>query len=375
VRILHVAKKYPPLIGGDATAVDALRRAQERAGHEVAVVVSNAPEIPAAAGVHKVGPPQTGADLDRITRNRVRTMRALRRWCRVELPRLRPDVVHSHSADLGYPAAAEARRVGIPSVQTCHGLWFPVWGPWSLRGRAEIALLRRARHAAIATVDRPALEALRARGFSRVVHIANGVDVEEFAGPRTEPDPPRLLFAGRHELQKGLDVLLDAVAIVRRDRGAGFRLVIAGQGSQTPVLRERSRALGLDGVVSFAGALPRGDLVRAVREASALVLPSRFEGFPIAILEAWAVGVPVIATSVGGVADLCGPENAVLVPAEDPRALATAIAVLLDDPALRRRLGGAGHRLVRERYTWDAVAGRYIQLYDEVRAPSRSAPP
>ncbi len=375
MRILHVAKKYPPLIGGDATAVEALRRAQECAGHEVAVVVSNAPEIPAAAGVHKVGPPQTGADLDRITRDRVRAMRAVRRWCRVELPRLRPDVVHSHSADLGYPAAAEARRLGIPSVQTCHGLWFPVWGPWSLRGRAEIALLRRARHAAIATVDRPALEALRARGFPRVVHIANGVDLAEFAGPRAEADPPRLLFAGRHEPQKGLDVLLEAVAIVRRERGAGFRLVIAGQGSQTPALRERSRALGLDGVVSFPGALPRGDLVRAYREAGALVLPSRFEGFPIAILEAWAAGVPVIATSVGGVADLCGPENAVLLPPEDPRALATAIAALLDDAALRRRLGEAGRRLVGERYTWEAVAGRYLRLYDDVRASSRPAPP
>ena len=374
MRILHVAKKYPPLIGGDATAVEALRRAQERAGHEVAVVVSNAPEIPAAAGVHKVGPPQTGAGLDRVTRDRVRTMRALRRWCRAELPRFRPDVVHSHSADLGYPAAAEARRLGIPSVQTCHGLWFPVWGPWSLRGRAELALLRRARHAVIATVDRPALEALRARGFPRVVHIANGVDAAEFAGPRTDPDPPRLLFAGRHEPQKGLDVLLDAVAILRRDRGAGFRVLIAGQGSQTPALRERSHAFGLDGVVSFGGALPRGDLVRAYREATALVLPSRFEGFPIAILEAWAAGLPVIATPVGGIPDLCGPENAVLVPPEDPRSLATAIATLLDDSALRRRLGEAGQRLVRERYTWDAVAGRYLGLYEEVRAASRSVP-
>ncbi len=367
MRILHIAKKYPPLIGGDATAVEALRRAQEREGHEVTVVTSNAHGIPATPGVHKVGPPQSGPDLDRITTRRLRAMRALRRWCRAELPRLRPDVVHSHSPDLGYPAAQEARRLRIPSVETCHGLWFTVWGAGSFRGRAEIALLRRAGHAAIVAVDRPALEALRAQGFTNAAHIANGVDVAEFAGPHTEPDPPRFLSTGRHEHQKGLDVLLDAAATLRKERGPVFRVVVTGQGSLTAALRGRARRVGLDEVVTFAGAVSRADLVRAYRESTAFVLPSRFEGFPITILEAWAAGLPVIATPVGGVPDLCEKDNSVLVPPEDPRALSTAMAVLLDDPGLRRRLGEAGNRLVRERFTWDAVAGRYLRLYEEVR--------
>lgn len=368
MRILHVAKKFPRLIGGDATAVASLARVQERAGHEVFVVTSNSPAVDDAPRVYRVGPIQDGRDLDRITVRRLRTMAAVRRWCRREMPRLGPDVVHAHSPDLGFAAAGEAHRRRIPIVITCHGLWFPVWGAWSLRGRAEITLLRRSEYDAIATVARADADALRSRGFRRIVHVPNGVDAEEFSGPRRQPQDLRFLFAGRHEPQKGLDVLLEAVSALRRESGPPFRVVLLGDGSLTPALKRRARALGLDGIVTFAGRLERADVVRAYREASAFVLPSRYEGFPIAILEAWAAGLPVIATGVGGVAEICGPENAILVPPGSPSALATAMDTLLRDPGLRQRLGSSGHQLVRERFTWDAVSARYREVYEAARA-------
>ncbi|OGS49738.1 MAG: hypothetical protein A3K65_05250 [Euryarchaeota archaeon RBG_16_68_12] len=362
-----MVKKFPPLIGGDATAVASLARAQERAGHEVFVVTSNAPGVPSTDRVVPVGPPQAGTDLDRITVRRLRAMAAVRRWSRSEIPRIRPDVVHAHAPDLGAPAAVVAHRLRIPAVDTCHGLWFPVWGPWSLRGRAEIALLRRGRYGAIAAVDRAAEAALRARGFPRVVLVHNGVDADEFAGPRTETEPPRFLFAGRHEPQKGLDVLLLAAARLR-DEGASFSLVLLGEGSRTSDLKRQSHNLGLDRVVTFAGRLPdRADVVRAYLSASAFVLPSLFEGFPVAVLEAFAAGLPVIASAVGGVVDVCTEENAVLVPPRRPQDLARAMAAVLGDPGLRHRLGDAGRSLVRERFTWDAVAARYSRLYEESR--------
>jgi glycosyltransferase involved in cell wall biosynthesis len=371
VRILHVVKKYPPLIGGDATAVASLVRVQERAGHEAFVVTSNAPGVPRSARVFPVGPVQNGMDLDRITFRRLRAMRAVRRWSRTEIPRIRPDVVHVHAPDLGAPAAAVAHGLGIPVVDTCHGLWFPVLSAWSLRGRAEIALLRRGRYEVISTVDRAAGASLRARGFQHVAHVPNGVDADEFAGPRTEADPFCFLFAGRHEPQKGLDTLLVASALLR-DRGASFRVVLLGEGTRTPDLRRQAHNLALDGVVTFAGRLPeRQAVVREYLCAGAFVLPSVFEGFPITILEAWAAGLPVIATRVGGVVDVCTEGNALLVSPRDPPALARAMAALLEDAGLRRRLGDAGRVLVRDRYTWDAVAVRYAGLYAEAAARTR----
>lgn len=364
MRILHVAKKFPRLIGGDATAVAALASIQRRAGHEVFIATSNARDVEEGPMVFRVGPPQDAFDLDRITVRRVRAIAAVRRWSRRHFSRIRPEVVHAHAPDLGFGVAAEAHRRTTPIVDTCHGLWFPTWGASSLRGRAELALLRMARYDAIAAVDLTAERALKSQGFPRVVHIPNGVDPLEFAGPHVDPDLPTFLFAGRHESQKGLPYLVRAAARLRRERGPRFRIVLVGEGSLTPELRRQVHELGLDDVVAFAGRLrERADVVRAYLGASAFVLPSLYEGFPIALLEAWAAGLPVIATAVGGVAEVCTDENAIVVPPMDDVALAGAMAALLEDPHRGRRLGDAGRRLVRQRFSWDAVAARYMDLY------------
>jgi len=368
MRVLHVVKKFPPLVGGDATAVAALAWAQRRAGDEVEVLTST----PSAAGgtgeavedprVHRVGPPQTSAQLDRITFRRARGLAAMRSWMDEHLGSWAPDVVHAHAVDAGYAVSSTAKAHGIPTVLTCHGVWFPVHGRRSGRGRIEVALLRRGGHRAVTAVDGTSVAALASIGIAATL-VPNGVDVEEFAGGARRDDPLRFLFAGRHEPQKGLDVLLEAVAIARKDAGTPFVVDVVGDGELTTGLRADARSRGLDGVVRFPGRLSRADLVAAFRSAGAFVLPSRFEGFPVTILEAWAARLPVIATTVGGIPEVCTEENAVLVPPNDARALAAAIVGLAQDPDRRERLGRSGHELARTRFSWDAVAQRYREVY------------
>lgn len=212
-------------------------------------------------------------------------------------------------------------------------------------------------------VDRGSVEALRSVGFPDVRLVPNGVDLREFEGPALKEGPFRFLFAGRHEPQKGLDILLSAVARARDLLEGPFLLELAGEGSLTSRLRDESKALGLDGVVRFLGPLSRRDLVASFRRADVFVLPSRFEGFPVAILEAWAAGLPVVATAVGGIPDICTPETAILVRKEDPEALAQAMADLFQDSGKRASLGESGRRVAAERFSWDAIAREYERVY------------
>jgi glycosyltransferase involved in cell wall biosynthesis len=367
VRILHVTKKLPPVVGGDSVAVSSLGRVQEARGHEVHFLVYRAQGIPSTDRVHPVGPTQTPESLDRIGAGRLRGMRAMRTWARDRLTSLQPDVVHAHAVDVGASVVETARDRGIPIVLTCHGVWFPHRSRWSPAGWMERSLLHRG-YGAITSVDRASLEALRRVGFSDAILVPNGVDPAEFSGTsRSDGDPIRFLFVGRHVYQKGIDLLLEAAGRLRSRLGEPFVVEIAGDGPYRARLESQARSLGLSDAVRFLGSLSRPDLVRAYARSSVLVLPSRFEGFPLAILEAWAAGRPVIASAVDGIPDLCDPGNSVLVPPDDVAALTEAMASLAGDRERREGLGTAGRSLVTKRYAWDIIADAYDRVYDRSR--------
>ena len=373
MRVLHVSKKLPPVVGGDATAVAALGRAQRRRGHQVEFLAYRGPGIVEEEGTYLAGPPLSADELDRMSFRRYRAMRALGRWARANLERLRPDLVHAHAADVGTPLSQVAHELHLPVVLTCHGVWFPTRSRWSPAGLIERSLIRRGRYASITTVDRFSVRALKDLGFRDAILVPNGVDAAEFAGPRQRDGPLRFLFVGRHVFQKGIDRLLEAAARVRPRIVDGFVLELAGDGPERPRLERRARDLDLGRKVRFLGSLDRPQLLEAYRRADVFVLPSRFEGFPLVILEAWSAGLPVIATSVGGVPDLCGPRNSVLVPSDDLDALGDAMVSLAQDSARREALGAAGRSVVLQHYTWDAIADRYEEVYERSLGRTRAA--
>lgn len=370
VRVLHVTKKLPPAVGGDATAVAALGRVQRRNDHRVHFLAYRANGVVEGDDTHLVGPTLSGEALDRIGFRRIVAMRAIRRWARTNLRALRPDLVHAHAVDVGASVVGVARDMGVPVVLTCHGVWFPHHSPWSPPARIERSLLGRG-YDAITSVDRPSVQALRAAGFRDAIHVPNGVDVTEFEGPHPRDGTVRFLFVGRHVYQKGIDELLEAAARIRPRLGNRFVLELVGDGPERIRLERKARHLDLAGTARFHGSLPRPKLLEAYRRADALVLPSRYEGFPLVILEAWAAGLPVIATAVGGVPDLCDERNAILVPPNDPDALADALVSLASDPMGREALGMAGRSLVQARYTWDAIAKQYEKVYEDCLARMR----
>jgi len=212
---------------------------------------------------------------------------------------------------------------------------------------------------------------------ARIWDIPNGVDVERFA-PATPaerqalrrnlhlPDTPLFMFVGRLTVAKGLDILLNAWA--QRDAAlADACLTLVGDGELRERLVQQAHSLGLDRSVIFTGSTT--DTAPYLRAADAFVLPSRTEGMPVALLEAMACGLPCIATRVGGSAELIDDgQHGRLIAPEDVGALMRALPEALSMPVWGER---ARQRIV-ERYAMDAVAQRYIGLYEAALTHGRS---
>jgi glycosyltransferase involved in cell wall biosynthesis len=262
--------------------------------------------------------------------------RALRRAARDA------DLVHAH----WLLTAAVARFGGKPFVVTLHGS-----GSAGSFSDVELAnrrpgLVRALLHpaAAVICVSETVAAAVRAAGVDVVV-IPNGVRVPEEVGAPAEP--PEVLYVGRLSPEKNVDTLVEAVG--------DLNLVVAGEGP----LRER--------VPNALGAVPHAEVERLLERASVVVAPCEREGFGLAAAEAMAFGRPVVAAAGGALLELVADEGTgLLVPARDAPALREAVERLLADRELRERLGRAARGRARERFGWDAVIERTLELYRAV---------
>jgi len=179
-----------------------------------------------------------------------------------------------------------------------------------------------------------------------------------------------ILFIGRMEDVKGVDVLLAAFSMVRKNHPS-TRLLLVGGGAQKARYEALASDLGVSSSTTFVGAVSREMLPRYLDLADVFVLPSLKEPFGLVGLEAMAKGKPVVASAVGGIPDFVGPETGLLVKEGSPKELAAAIERLATDPSLRARLGAAGRSLVGQRFSYTRVAERTIEVFEDARAESR----
>lgn len=194
--------------------------------------------------------------------------------------------------------------------------------------------------------------------------IPNGVNPDEFDHGK---QGGYVLAAGRLVEQKGLDTLIRAYAAASGALG-GRKLVLAGDGPERGRLESLAGSLGLNGNVVFLGSVGRDRVAELLRGADVFAFPSRYEAFGVALLEAMAAGVPVVAARAGGIPEFAvDGENALLVPPDDELALAGALTRLAGDTELAGRLA-AGGRAQAERHSWETVSGRYESVYRRVLA-------
>ncbi|SFK92167.1 glycosyltransferase family 4 protein [Geodermatophilus ruber] len=207
-----------------------------------------------------------------------------------------------------------------------------------------------------------------------VATVHNAVDVGAYSPADPAVEPPRAVYVGTLSRRKGMHDLVAALELLR-DRGVALDLDVVGGGhevgeEEADELRNRIHRSGLP--VRLLGSLPPEEVTRALRGAQLFVLPSHWEGQPIAILEAMASGLPVVVTAVGANGDVVrdGVDGRV-VPSHDPAALADALESLVRDPALRARMGADARSRAEKGYDRPVLAGRMLQEYRQLGSAGR----
>jgi glycosyltransferase involved in cell wall biosynthesis len=280
-----------------------------------------------------------------------------------------PDVLHGHGAKGGACARLAPTPKTTIRVYTPHGGSLH-YAPGTLRGTIygtlERALMRRTDLLLFESAYARATYAARIGMPSGLVRVVcNGVGESEFAPVTPSADATDFLFIGEFRRLKGVDLLLDALASLRRS-GRAVTLTIVGDGPDAEALRAQAAGLDLTEAVRFAGYRPAREAFSLGR---ILVLPSRNESLPYVVLEAAAAGVPVIATRVGGIPEIFGPLSHRLVPPEDSAALATATAAAIDDPAGLRAATDIIRERVRQLFSLETMVAGVLDAYREALMP------
>jgi len=294
------------------------------------------------------------------------------------LARFRPDIVHAHTPRDFLAGFLASRMLGGARFVLTRHMMLPL---------KPIMRWVYSKSTAVICLSSSVRTHLVAEGIPPVLlrRVRSGIDTTQFGCAGAISQRPRLRrewglddtnvalgVVGRIVTGKGHDNVLDAAAtLVRRESSDGpasrLRILIIGEGPERGRLAARTRDAGLEGVVQFTG--PREDMPAALAALDGLVLASQSELLPLAVMEAMATGLPVIATEVGGLAEAIEPDCCgMLVPPGDSAALATAICRIVGDPRLRMRLGAAAAVRARREYTLAAMATDTASVYRDILA-------
>ncbi|WP_297421051.1 glycosyltransferase family 4 protein [Thermococcus sp.] len=378
LKIALVSDWYYPKLGGVAVHIHDLALNLRRLGHEVDIITNNLPtgrenELrEAEVGLVKVPGhvvKDVGVNATVLSHN-----------ARILEPYLRDyDVVHGQHAftPLALKAVSLARKLGQASIITTHSI--DLENTQYLRAAARVTfpyfkyyLMNPHRIIAVSKASK-----LFIKKFTDVPVdvVYNGINTSMFHDGWNKDelreelglgDGPLILYVGRLEPRKGVNVLVSAM------RWIDGTLLVVGNGNMLPLLRSEAKMLGVSERVRFMGTVEYGLLPRIYGASDVFVLPSLSEAFGIVLLEAMSSGVPTVGTTVGGIPEIidrCG----LLVPPGDARKLAEAVNMILDNKSLAKKLGRLGRERVEEIYSWNVIVRRTVSIYKEVLGGGESS--
>jgi glycosyltransferase involved in cell wall biosynthesis len=414
VRILHINKFLYRRGGAEAYMLD-LAELQRAEGHLVEFFAMRHPDNLTSTYADafpsyvefETAPPTIGGKVRAAGRMFWSTSAA--RGITDVLRTFRPDVVHLHNIyhQLSPSVLRPVGRAGIPAVMTLHDykLACPTYRFLDGHGICEACVPHRFWSPTLRRCNRGSIAASTLSGAELTVHTLIGAyaAVHRFACPsrflegkmragRVYPERLRwvpnyvdasaiepksapggdVLYAGRLSDEKGVDVLLEALA-----RAPELRADVAGDGPARESLERLAASLGVDDRVRFRGRLEAADVRDSMRAAAVVVVPSRwYENMPITVLESFAAGVPVVASGLGGIPELIEDgRDGMLVPAEDPMALAQSLRSMTSDPGRAFTMGAAARAKAERLYSPAGHLERIDSLYAEAADAARRGMP
>lgn len=386
MRIAHVIGTLDPAWGGPPVVVSRLAAAQAALGQQVTILSYDAPLAQERIQQAYSSVPQFQQVCQHVLPAPSRLERIVASGARREIGRLTAgyDLMHLHGVwdPILKAAAAAARRAGVAYVIAPHGMLDP-WSMQQRRLKKRIALALGYRRMLEGAAFLHVLNADERRLVEQMCLpcplevIPNGIFLEEI-----EPLPPSgsfyvshpelngkpyVLFLSRLHHKKGLDYLADAFAMVAED-WPEIHLVVAGpDGGAVHDFQQRIERSGIARRVHLTGAIYGAAKLAALVDASCFCLPSRQEGFSVAITEALGCGVPVVISEACHFPEVAEVGAGAVVALEAGR-IAQAITEILSDPEKRRRMGQAGRNLVRSRFTWPGIAAQSLEAYKKALA-------
>jgi 1,2-diacylglycerol 3-alpha-glucosyltransferase len=383
LRLLYVSDVYFPRVNGVSTSIHTFRRELQSLGHDVVVI---APEYPQRALVEEEDIwriASHGVPLD--PEDRLMSGRELR-GLPARLAAQSIDLVHIQTPFAAHYAGLRiARALGVPCVATYHTFFeeylhhYVPFAPRALMRAAARGISRRQCNQldALIVPSRAMLSTLTGYGvYPPMTILPTGINLGDFsrgdgaafrAKHGIPADRPLLVHIGRVAFEKNIDFLLQMLLHVRV-RHPDVLLLIAGEGPALPHLQSLARSLLLEDHVKFTGYLDRAsDLLDCYRAGDIFAFASRTETQGLVLLEAMALGVPVVAIAEMGTMDILEAGEGALIAPPDERAFSDAICRLLDSPSLRRQLAAAGRRFAAH---WSAArqAERLVDFYAGVIA-------
>ena len=364
LNILHV---FRAPVGGLFRHVLDLTRAQVARGHRVGLIADSNTGGARAEQIFKELAPSLALGLTRFPMRRhanpgdlVALSHVMRRASQSQA-----DVVHGHGAKGGAYARMTLSNPRAVRAYTPHGGSL-LFGHDTLAGKiylnTERLLMLRGdlflfESGYSAEIFRRKIGA--PRGLVRIVH--NGVSQAEFEPVIAKPDATDLIFLGELRPVKGIDVLIDAISLLKRD-GRKVTVTLVGDGPDREALQAQIDRLGLTADIRFAGAMPAR---QALTLGRVMVVPSRAESLPYVVLEAAAAAKPLITTKVGGIPEIYGPLSEALVRPEDAGAFAQAIARTLDQPDTTAELARKLKERVAASFSVDTMVDGVLTAYQE----------
>jgi glycosyltransferase involved in cell wall biosynthesis len=196
--------------------------------------------------------------------------------------------------------------------------------------------------------------------------IPNAIELSVFMPPlrRNNNGSVRLLFVGRLNAFKNVETLLEAMARLKEMNMGNFELQLVGEGERRAALERLVIDRGLTRQVHFLGWIDRNTLVERYHQADLFVTATTWEGMPNTVLEGMACGLPVVATRASGLEELVREGvNGYLVNINDPAALAERIALLINNPVERQRMGKESRKIAEREFAWEYIAEQYVEIY------------